>query len=193
MMATAIFHQQLLSDICQEEAEALRNAVQDAENTAQLCATLLKHSTWKVIGSEHRALYIVPGSRPAVPSTVLDGFLLVQELVASLLSCVRAAQGKNDAHRRALQGVYMDIQMVLLQHLSTETVCENDGEEIVALLVDQGQDSVREAGIMIQLALKAFDAGAVCALRLVPQLLHQPPSNYDAGNYPAGRQNFASR
>ena len=109
----------------------------------------------------------------------------MQELLSSLLNCVRAAQGKNDADRRALQGVHIGIQTGLLQHLSAETVCEDDCEHLVTVLVDLGQDSRREAGILIQLALRAFDAGAVCVLRLVVQLLQQPPSNYDAGNYSA--------
>lgn len=89
--------------------------------------------------------------------------------------------------------MYMDVQAALLQRLSAETLCEDDCEQIVALLVAQGQDSVQEAGTLIQLALKAFDAGVVCALRLIPQLLHQPPSNYDAGNHPAGLQEHAPK
>ncbi len=71
-------------------------------------------------------------------------------------------------------------RLALLRHMSAEAVSEDDCEHIVTLLVDKGQDSGREAGTLIQHALGAFDAGAVCALRLVPQLLQQPPSDYDA-------------
>ena len=81
--------------------------------------------------------------------------------------------------------MYTGVQTGLLQHLSAEAVCEDDCEHIMTVLVDNGQDSRREAGILIQHALRAFDAGAVCVLRLVLQLLQQPPSDYDAGNHPA--------
>ena len=115
----------------------------------------------------------------------------MQELIAALLICVRAAQGKDDANRKSLQGMYMGIQMALLRYISTEAVCEDDCELIVTLLVDKGQDGGREAGPLIQLALGAFDAGAVCALRLIPQLLQQPPSDHSAGDRPAGLLHYA--
>ena len=99
---------------------------------------------------------------------------------------MRAAQGRDDANRKALQGIYLGIQMALIRYMSTEAVSEDDCEHIVTLLVDKGQDSGHEAGTLIQLALGAFDAGAVCALRLIPQLLQQPPSDYSAGDHPAG-------
>lgn len=64
-------------------------------------------------------------------------------------------------------------QNALLSHISTGAVAEEDCEHIVSLLADQGLDSGHEASALNQHVLTAFDAGAVCALRLIPQLLLQ--------------------
>ena len=144
-------------------------------------------------GFEHRVLYKGPGQPAYYASKDLNAFELLQELIATLLSCVRSAQGRDDANGKALQGMYTGIQMALLRYIRTEAVSEDDCELIVTLLVDKGQDSGREAGPLVQLALEAFDAGAVCALRLIPQLLQQPPSDHSAGGHPAGLLHYAYR
>ena len=75
-------------------------------------------------------------------------------------------------------------QKALLSHISTDAVAEEDCEHIVSLLADQGLDSGHEASALNQHVLTAFDAGAVCALRLIPQLLLQ---RSDADSDPGAR------
>lgn len=72
-----------------------------------------------------------------------------------------------------MQGMCVAFQKALLSHISTDALAEEECEHIVSLLADKGLDSGHEASALTQHVLTAFDAGAVCALRLIPQLLLQ--------------------
>jgi hypothetical protein len=98
------------------------------------------------------------------------------------MTCLRAAHGKGDGQEKALQEMQVAFRRLCCLHITTAAVEEEDCEHIVSLLVDQQLDSGREASALTQHAVKAFDAGAVCALRLIPHLLlQQSATDLDSG------------